>query len=716
VSESEERESPARRLLSTVPILLLLLVVLLHGTGEKVHARLLEIGQRSWPGYAQLRVDPKAPTCDPKAVPAPAAKARAGGPASGPASGPAAAPAASAPASAAAKAAPKDAIDDLLGDDDPVSPEAARAAAEAARKRCVDEHAAYQASVKRLTGGLKTFRAVEKTIASGVDLAVTYLQHILVLMLLLAAITTTAIRNHIGLRNAHSRLDHQVSEGFQLVANLLLLASSIAQVKIDRASGAVIHNPALPMLWIAGSAFMAVFNLRNAIRPPADAAKEGKLGHALLCVPLYATMAIISGVYFLLKEGHPSGLAIYLQKLTEHALLYLQVGLYVWIGMMLKRTRIATLAFDVIRPWKLPPEVLAALVMVLAAFPTAYSGASGIFVMAAGAIIFVELRRAGARPQLAIATTSMSGALGVVIKPCLLVVIVASLNKEVTTDQIYGMGWKIFLITAAVLLVSSLILARKRLQFAAPGPASRESGRKLVALLPFLVVTGLVLVFYSYGLGTKVDEHTAPTVLPVLLLLLVWWDRRAVRTIAATEPEAAKVAGVAPTTGYGRVLMDATSETSGHIGALLIMMGCSVCLGGIVERGNLMALVPQSLGGAAPAMALLVVVMVLVGMTMDPYGAVILVSITLAPVAYRNGIDPLHFWLMVLAAFELGYVTPPVALNNLLTRRLVENEEPEALRPVPGASFYARNEGVILCCLILGVRLLLVAFLPFFFK
>jgi TRAP-type C4-dicarboxylate transport system permease large subunit len=267
-----------------------------------------------------------------------------------------------------------------------------------------------------------------------------------------------------------------------------------------------------------------------------------------------------------------------------------------------------------------------------------------------------------------------------------------------------------------MLLVASLILARKRLQIAAPGPASRESGRKLVALLPFLIVTALVLAFYSYGLGTKVDEHTAPTVLPVLLLLLVAWDRRAVKRIAATEPEAAKVAGVSPGTGFGRVLLDATSETSGHIGALLIMMGCSVCLGGIVERGELMSLVPQSLGGAVPAMALLVAVMVLVGMTMDPYGAVILVSITLAPVAYRNGIDPLHFWIMVLAAFELGYVTPPVALNNLLTRRLVENEEPEALAPVPGASFYARNEGVILCCLILGVRLLAVAFLPFLWK
>jgi TRAP-type C4-dicarboxylate transport system permease large subunit len=393
----------------------------------------------------------------------------------------------------------------------------------------------------------------------------------------------------------------------------------------------------------------------------------------------------------------------------------------VWIGMLLKRTRVASLAFDALRPWRLPPELLAALVMVLAAFPTAYSGASGIFVMAAGAIIFTELRRAGARPQLAMATTVMSGALGVVVKPCLLVVIVASLNKEVTTDQIYGVGWKIFLITAVVLLIGGLLYRKGRFELAAPGEAARESGRTLVALLPYAVVTALVLLFYGYGLGTKVDEHSAPTVLPVLLLLLMVWDRRAARAAAtgagdaATRPAGADDAAARPA-GFGRVLLEATSETSGHIGALLMLMGCSVCLGGIVERGNLMALVPQSLGGPVAAMALLVVVMVIIGMTMDPYGAVILVTVTLAQVAYRNGIAPLHFWIMVLAAFELGYVTPPVALNNLLTRRLVEREEPAALAPVPGASFFARNEAVILSCTILGVRLLLVAFLPFLWK
>ena len=53
------------------------------------------------------------------------------------------------------------------------------------------------------------------------------------------------------------------------------------------------------------------------------------------------------------------------------------------------------------------------------------------------------------------------------------------------------------------------------------------------------------------------------------------------------------------------------------------------------------------------AMSVFVFVLVIIGMTMDPYGAVILVTASIADVAYKNGIDAVHFLMVVLAAFEL---------------------------------------------------------------
>src|SRR5690606_6761241 len=104
--------------------------------------------------------------------------------------------------------------------------------------------------------------------------------------------------------------------------------------------------------------------------------------------------------------------------------------------------------------------------------------------------------------------------------------------------------------------------------------------------------------------------------------------------------------------------------TTGHIGALLMLMGLSVSMGGVIERAEIMHMVPLVFESPWAAMAVLVGILVVIGMVMDPYGAVILVSATIASVAYNNGIHPVHFWMVTLVAFELGYLSPPVALNH----------------------------------------------------
>ena len=702
----------ARRWLSTVPVLLLLVTVVAHGTAEKLHAQLLKIGEENWPGYATMRTDPARPECDPESYGKQAAEEPEGDPLleeliedSG---GDEAEGAAAEGADEGAAEGDEDALlEDLVGVEESSSGPSEEAI-KAAKEACQARHDDYESRLARLTPGLERFRWFETSLASGVELGVTYMRHLLVLLLLFGAITATTLRMHIALRPPKSALDGRVSQMGQLIANGLLLASAYTHWRIDVSSGIAIQNPSLPILWIAGFSLMALINIAFLVRPPVEASdtgKPGSIGRALLSVPLYASMAMISGLYFLLAEGHPSGLAIYLQKLTEHAMLYIYVGLYVFVGMLLKGTRLARLSFDIVRPWRLPPELLAVIVVVVAAFPTAYSGASGIFVMATAAIIYEELRRAGARKGLALAATAMSGGFGVVLRPCLLVVIVASLNKQVTTDEIYLWGGRIFAITAAALVLGSLVTARRGLGKIAPiREALPASLGVLKGLLPYVIIGALVLAAYAFGMDTGVDEHTAPTVLPVLLLFLLIYDRRAAKRDVSPADT--------PPATYGGVLLTASSETSGQIGALLMLMSVSVCLGGVVERGDLMSALPASMGSPALTMALLVLVLVVIGMTMDPYGAVILVSASIAQLAYDNGIDPLHFWLTVLVAFELGYLTPPVALNHLLVRQVVDvDAEPDD--PESRATFWRRHERTLLPVAIMGLRLLIVAFLPF---
>ncbi|MEO0603912.1 MAG: TRAP transporter large permease subunit, partial [Myxococcota bacterium] len=443
-------------------------------------------------------------------------------------------------------------------------------------------------------------------------------------------------------------------------------------------------------------------------RPPADL-EEGppEVLRLLMVVPLYVYMAVIGGLYFVFVEGHYSGQAVFLHKFTQIPNIYLGIGLYIWAGMMLSRTRLATLLFDVFTPFHLPPALLAWLVVVLAAIPTAYSGASGIFVIAAGAVIFERLRAVGASPRLALAATAMSGSLGVVLRPCLVVVLIAVLNNKVTTDELFGWGVAVFALTAVLSLVAFAWWNKEPVKLAPLGEAGPAAARAFRPLLPYVgLVVGVGFVYYVLFKMT-VNEHTAPVILPALMLVLLVYDRLAHAPEQDDWQERIR-------TSVWPSLRSSTSESSHHVGALLMVMAGSVGLGGVIERAEVMALVPESFGSLFLTITVLVVVMVLVGMTMDALGAVVLVSVTIANVADANGIDPVHFWMVVLVGFELGYLTPPVSLNHLLARQVIgPDSEVEVVDPKD--TFWEANEHLLVPMGIMGTALLIVAYGPLFF-
>ena len=727
-------EGPVRRWLSTIPVLVLLGGTALHWMAQEASGQLISVGESIWPGYAiHLRVkaeepapapaaeatpQPGAGTDDaligdllgadaaPAAAPAPPAPGAADDALIGDLLGADAAPA-EAPAAPAAPPAPGAADDALIGDllgADAAAP-APDGAAPTPEVAPTPEAAPTpevaptpEAAPPEMTAAAAVYRQVDYAISTFAVWGATRYPFVLVLLLLVAGATATVTRGHISLRPVRTVLDDRVSHGVQLLAHGAVVASMLSMFQLQQASGTEVEHPGLPLWWAAAFGAMAALNLAGLVRPAAGLAPGGSLGLAALTVPLHATMTLVAMAWFVVGESYLGGVAVYLEKLTEHAELYIYVGLYVWTGMLLKRTAVAHQSFGLLRPWKLPPELMAAVIAFVSAVPTAYSGASGIFVIAVGGLIYDELRRAGARPQLALATTAMSGSLGVVLRPCLLVVIVAYLNPP-TTDTLYGWGKWVFLLTSGLFAGAVMLTRRGPLRIAPVGEALAGSVAAARGMLPALGVGALVLGGFGLLLNTHLDEHTAPVLLPAALLAMMVVER-----LRGGNP-------VPPESG-GRVLA-ATRETSGHIGALVLLMAMSIALGGVFERSEVMAAVPADLGSPWLAMGLLVVVLVVIGMLMDPYGAVILVSATIAQVATANGIHEAHFWMVVLVAFELGYLTPPVALNHLLTRQVVgvaAVEEAESFPP--GASFWARHESVLLPVTVMGIALLVVAFGP----
>ena len=337
------------------------------------------------------------------------------------------------------------------------------------------------------------------------------------------------------------------------------------------------------------------------------------------------------------------------------------------------------------------------------AVPTAYTGASSIIILAMGTVVYRELRKVGTRRQLALATTAMSGSSGIVLRPCLLVVIISILNKEVVTDDLFFWGVRVFMLTVAVFFFYALLTKQEPLRVAKVSDALSPSLANLWSLLPYIAVFAIMMGFYAVSLDAYMDQFSAPIMLPVLIVAVIAYERwmSKAKPIYHDPERMDTVKGA-----LNKSMVDASI----HIGALLMLMSTFMIIQGMGGK-MVSATFLADFDTTYATMTALVLLFVLIGMFVESMAAVGIVSLMIAPIAYQQGINPIHFWMTCLVALEMGYLSPPVALSHIFTRQVVGETEC-LLAAQEGHNFYYRNEKYLLPLLVMGTTLVIVAFGP----
>ena len=681
-----------REWISSLPVLLLLLTTIFLGTSEMGYSQLLKLGEFLWKDYYILRGDIPTPTCDPNPdIEAELQKLL------------------------AEKENEDDEFGDLFGEPEDNS-DALRESLQKQASLCEEKHRIAEENQARVTDNVRMFRQIDYFLLKVSEFGRENQRLFLGLMLFFCALTTTLTKHHIGLRLMTTQLDFRVGSIAMTIANASVTYSAYWFLKNGYESGTEMLHADIRWLYLIGFGSLTLLTFFQSFQKAKDLEPGGTIGKALLSVPLYAYMAFISANFYIFEESNPQGMVLFIDKIMDAADMFMKIGLYIWIGMLLKQTYIGELVFSVFKPWRLPPEMLAFTAVVLMAVPTAYTGASGIIVIAMGAVVYNELRRAGARRQLALAATAMTGSLGVVLRPCLLVVIIAALNKEVTTDQMFGWGVKVFILTSFLFLIISLLGKESKLTVAPISEALKPSLANFKPLIPYAIVFILVALLYGLVFDAYLDEFSAPTILPVIILALVIYEKVMGKPHLKYESEG----GDERETKVEPAIRVATTDTTGHIGALLTVMALGITVGGVIEdSGFVQGLAEQGelFSSQWATMGFLCLALVIIGMSMDAFAAVILVSGSIAQLAYQQGIDPLHFWMLVLVAFELGYLSPPVAINHLLTRQVVgEAEFEKAKEEVKDRGFWRRHERLLLPLAVMFTAMLIVAYGPLIYN
>ena len=287
------------------------------------------------------------------------------------------------------------------------------------------------------------------------------------------------------------------------------------------------------------------------------------------------------------------------------------------------------------------PGGMTVVAVVVCAFFTTFTGASGVTILALGGLLAVILEKAGYSKRFTVGLLTASGSIGLLFPPSLPVIIYGVTARTSIKDMFVG-----GLVPGAFLVVSVMAIGvayslkhripRQRLRIREAVSAFGSSFWEL--LLPILVF-GL----YFGGIASLQESAAAA-------LLYVW----IVETFVKKDIKVRELP---------KIFLRAVPIIGGVLIILALANGLSYYVIDAQIPQRLSDWVAATISSKYVFLLLLNVALLVVGCLMDIYSAILVVVPLIIPLGNLFGIHPVHLGIIFLANLELGYLTPPVGLN-----------------------------------------------------
>lgn len=363
---------------------------------------------------------------------------------------------------------------------------------------------------------------------------------------------------------------------------------------------------------------------------------------ALLGLRLFAVIGGLALILYLLADiGSIEGVVNEMYTLATQPVL-VTIPLFTFAGYLLAESRapkrIVELSHALIAPL---PGGLAVVSLVSCAFFTAFTGASGVTIIALGGLLFPVLVSGRYSEKFTLGLLTTSGSLGLLFPPSL-AIILYGLIAGVSINQLFVAGLVPGLFLIVALSVYAILTGRKSV-----GERPRWEWQKIkVALwasrfeipIPFVVLIGI------YGGYLTVIDSAAIVALYVLIVEVFVYKDLPLRRLPQVIQESAVLVG----------------------GIFIIICTAKAFTYYLVDQD-----VPQSLlewmqtyiHSKITFLIVLNIFLLIVGCLMDIFSAILVVVPLIVPIAAGFGVDPVHLGIIFLVNLEIGYSTPPVGLN-----------------------------------------------------
>jgi len=362
---------------------------------------------------------------------------------------------------------------------------------------------------------------------------------------------------------------------------------------------------------------------------------------AVFGAPLFAIIATSAMVGFTSDDVDLMNMALEIQSIASLPFLA-AIPLFTFAGYVLSESdapkRLVRLTGAMLG-WM--PGGLAIVCLAACAFFTAFTGASGVTIIALGAILYPALQHDGYPDKFNLGLVTSAGSLGLLFAPSLPLILYGVIS-EVPIDNLFLAGILPGFIMLTMLSGWSLWVNRSirrplsSFSFKELRAALRESMWELP--LPVVVLGGIYSGFFA------VSEAAAVTALYVLFVEVL-----VLREIKISDMPRIMRASMMLVGGILLILAVSLASTNYMIGAGIPQM--------------LLEFVAGMVTGQTTFLILLLVFLLILGAILDIFSAIVLVVPLILPIAASYDVNAVHLGIVFLSAMQLGYLTPPVGLN-----------------------------------------------------
>ncbi|KGE73592.1 TRAP transporter large permease subunit [Spirochaeta lutea] len=350
------------------------------------------------------------------------------------------------------------------------------------------------------------------------------------------------------------------------------------------------------------------------------------------------------------------------------------IALFTLAGYLLSESKAGkrlVLVFKSLFGWVPGGMVLAAVLV--SAFFTTFTGASGVTILALGGLLHIILQRSGRlTPEASLGVITSSSNIGLLFPPSLAIILYASIS-QIPVNQLFAAGVGPGLVFIAAMAGYGVVYSIKH-----KVPIDSFKWRRALQAIRLslweLALPVVIIALYFSGLATLVETSAAAVVYVFIVEVLI---RKEIEW---------------------KLLVKTAERSLSIIGGVLIILMVARGLSSYIVDAGIPQMLTSWVTGAVKSplvfLLLLNLALLIVGCFMDLFSAIFVVVPLILPLGAEFGIAPIHLGMIFLANLGLGFITPPVGLNLFLASYRFEQRLSHVYKSV--MPFFIIQLGVVL--------------------